>query len=78
MNSLSLFMTNNRDDTKNNKNQCDKSSSSKQQLIQFDPLFKYLFETKPKLITHHIQQVQNYTNFYSKQKTDNIIVSFSF
>ena len=35
-------------------------------------------KTKPKLITHHIQQVQNYTNFYSKQKTDNIIVSFSF
>ncbi len=55
MNSLSLFMTNNRDDTKNNKNQCDKSSSTKQQLIQFDPLFKYLFETKPKLISQNLQ-----------------------
>lgn len=54
MNSLSLFMTNNRDDTKNNKNQCDKSLT-KQQLIQFDPLFKYLFETKPKLISQNLQ-----------------------
>jgi hypothetical protein len=37
-------------------------------------------KNKSKLITHHVSQVpnHNYTNFYSKQRTDNIIVSFSF
>jgi hypothetical protein len=37
-------------------------------------------KNKSKLITHHVPQLQNhnYTNFYSKQRTDNIIVSFSF
>jgi hypothetical protein len=39
-------------------------------------------KNKPKLITHTIQPIQNhnhsYTNLYTKQKIDNIIVSFSF
>jgi hypothetical protein len=35
---------------------------------------------KPKIMNHSIQPIQNhnYTNLYTKQKIDNIIVSFSF
>lgn len=37
-------------------------------------------KNKPKIINHAIQPIQNhsYTNLYTKQKIDNIIVSFSF
>ena len=61
-----------------NRNHIDNDMNQKTRIIN---KVNKINKNKPKLITHHhVQQSHNsnYTNFYSKQMTNKIVVSFSF